>query len=529
MLQLSRWKLVLVLLATVFGLLFTLPNVLPASTLASLPSWFPKQKLNLGLDLQGGSYLLYEVDTAAMKRERVTNLLEDVRTNLRDKQIAFSGLSMVGDHIELTIVDPAQTEAAYQQLQKALPRLPDGTAEFNVARSGERLTLTMSDAALTQESVTAVKQSIEVIRRRIDALGTREPSITQQGSNRIVVQAPGESDPEKLKRVVGQTAKLTFQMHDDSVSVEDAKAGRLPPGSAVYPSDDGFEKEIVLKRRVLVSGEMLTDSRFAFNPQTSKPVVTFRFNGQGARRFAVATQQNVGKRFAIVLDNRVISAPNINEPITGGSGEISGNFTEASANELSLLLRSGALPAPLKVQEQRSVGAELGADAVKAGQVSVIVGAVAIFLFIVLAYGLFGWFAAIALAVNGLLIVGLMSVTQATLTLPGIAGLILTLAVAVDANVLIYERMRDEVRAGRSPIAAADAGYGRAMSTIIDANLTSLIAALIMFQFGSGPVRGFAWTLSIGVLTSVFTAVLITQVLIALWFRWARPKTLPIA
>ncbi|MGZ8406738.1 MAG: protein translocase subunit SecD, partial [Caulobacteraceae bacterium] len=367
MLQLSRWKLVLVLLATVFGLLFTLPNVLPASTLASLPSWFPKQKLNLGLDLQGGSYLLYEVDTAAMKRERVTNLLEDVRTNLRDKQIAFSGLSMVGDHIELTIVDPAQTEAAYQQLQKALPRLPDGTAEFNVARSGERLTLTMSDAALTQESVTAVKQSIEVIRRRIDALGTREPSITQQGSNRIVVQAPGESDPEKLKRVVGQTAKLTFQMHDDSVSVEDAKAGRLPPGSAVYPSDDGFEKEIVLKRRVLVSGEMLTDSRFAFNPQTSKPVVTFRFNGQGARRFAVATQQNVGKRFAIVLDNRVISAPNINEPITGGSGEISGNFTTESANNLAILLRAGALPAPLTIQEQQTVSAELGADAIRAG------------------------------------------------------------------------------------------------------------------------------------------------------------------
>ena len=319
----------------------------------------------------------------------------------------------------------------------------------------------------------------------------------------------------------------TFQMVDDSVSLQDAAAGRIPPGSELLPSEEPSEPVQLVKRRAVVSGEMLTDARLAFD-ETGQPVVSFRFNGQGARRFGDATADNTGKRFAIVLDGKIISAPRINEPIRGGSGQISGNFTEARANELAVLLRAGALPAPLKVEEQRTVGAELGADAVQAGQFSTFLGASLILTFIVLAYGLFGGFAAAALVVNGLLIVALMSVTQATLTLPGIAGLILTLAVAVDANVLIYERMRDEVRAGRTPIAAADAGYSKAMTTIIDANVTTILAALIMFQFGSGPVRGFAWTLSIGVITSVFTSVLITQVLIAWWFRVARPKKLPI-
>jgi preprotein translocase subunit SecD len=391
----------------------------------------------------------------------------------------------------------------------------------------QTIELSLVQEALNAEGAKAVEQSIEIIRRRIDALGTREPTIIRQGTNRIVVQAPGESDPERLKNVIGQTAKLTFQMVDDSVSLQDAAAGRIPPGSELLPSEEPSEPVQLVKRRAVVSGEMLTDARLAFD-ETGQPVVSFRFNGQGARRFGDATADNTGKRFAIVLDGKIISAPRINEPIRGGSGQISGNFTEASANELAVLLRAGALPAPLKVEEQRTVGAELGADAVQAGQFSTFLGASLILTFIVLAYGLFGGFAAAALVVNGLLIVALMSVTQATLTLPGIAGLILTLAVAVDANVLIYERMRDEVRAGRTPIAAADAGYSKAMTTIIDANVTTILAALIMFQFGSGPVRGFAWTLSIGVITSVFTSVLITQVLIAWWFRVARPKKLPI-
>jgi preprotein translocase subunit SecD len=526
MIRLTRWKVALCVVSAVFGLLFTLPNLVPAGV---LPGWMPNKKLNLGLDLQGGSYLLLEVDTAAVKVERLNNLTEDVRATLREKRIGFSDLGLKGEQVDLTVTDPAQIDSARQELSKLGNAMQTGGRDVLVAvHGGGKISLSLSEQAMAEEAVQAVKQNIEIIRRRVDQLGTREPTIVQQGKDRIVVEAPGESDPERLKNVIGQTAKLTFQMVDDTVTPEDMASGRVPPGSVILQSDERQETQLALKRRILVAGEMLVSASPGFD-QFNRPSINFRFNGQGARRFADATAQNVGKRFAIVLDNKVISAPNIQEPITGGSGQITGNFTLQEANDLALLLRSGALPAPLKVEEQRTVGAELGADAIRAGQVSTMVGAAAIFVFIILAYGLFGWFAAGALVVNGLLIVALMSVTQATLTLPGIAGLILTLAVAVDANVLIYERARDEARAGRSPMAAMDAGYSRAMSTIIDANLTSLIAALIMFQFGSGPVRGFAWTLSIGILTSMFTSILITQVLIGWWFRLVKPKKLPIS
>lgn len=530
MLNLARWKVIACIAALLFGLVFTLPNVLPKSVMDQVPAWAPHQKLNLGLDLQGGSYLLLEVDTDALKRERLANLLEDVRGTLRTEQIVFTGLGQVNGMVTVRVTDPAQVEAAriaLSRLGQPLAGAPGGRDMNLQVLSDQTLQMSLVQEALNAEGAKAVEQSIEIIRRRIDALGTREPTIIRQGTNRIVVQAPGESDPERLKNVIGQTAKLTFQMVDDSVSLQEAAAGRIPPGSELLPSEEPSEPVQLVKRRAVVSGEMLTDARLSFD-ETGQPVVSFRFNGQGARRFGDATADNTGKRFAIVLDGKIISAPRINEPIRGGSGQISGNFTESSANELAVLLRAGALPAPLKVEEQRTVGAELGADAVQAGQFSTLLGTTLIFTFIILAYGLFGGFAAAALVVNGLLIVALMSVTQATLTLPGIAGLILTLAVAVDANVLIYERMRDEVRAGRTPIAAAEAGYSKAMTTIIDANVTTILAALIMFQFGSGPVRGFAWTLSIGVITSVFTSVLITQVLIAWWFRVVRPKKLPI-
>ncbi len=529
MLRLSRWKVVVCVLAALFGLLFTLPNVLPQQALAGLPGWVPHPRLNLGLDLQGGSSLLFEVDTVALKTERLNNLVEDVRTTLREKQIGFSDLGLVNGEVHVRITDPGQVDAAFRELQVLSRPLPSNGSLREVTVQtlpNQVVRLFISDQAMQQESIQAVKQSIETIRRRVDALGTREPTILQQGTNRIVVEAPGESDPERLKSIIGRTAKLTFQMVDDSVTPEEAAAGRVPPGSVLLP-EDGPEQRLVVKRRALVSGEMLVHANAGFD-EYNRPDIEFRFNGQGTRRFAEASTQNVNKRFAIVLDDKIISAPTIQEPITTGSGRISGSFTPEEATNLALLLRSGALPAKLNVLEQRTVGAELGADAIHAGQVSTLIGAAAIFLFIILAYGLFGWFAAIALAVNGLLIVAFMSVTQATLTLPGIAGLILTLAVAVDANVLIYERARDEARAGRPPMSAMDAGYSRALTTIIDANLTSLIAALIMFQFGSGPVRGFALSLCIGIFTSVFTSVLITQVLIAWWFRVAKPKRLPI-
>jgi SecD/SecF fusion protein len=529
MLTLSRWKLVLVALSVAFGLLFTLPNLVPAGT---LPSWLPNQKLNLGLDLQGGSYLLLEVDTAALKQERLTNLLEDVRTKLQAEQIDFSGLALVGDSITVRISDPAKFAAARKLLGDELgERIGTGGKDVTVATApDQRIVVNFVSQAAEAAARDAVTRSIEIIRKRIDALGTKEPIITQQGATRIVVEAPGENDPEKLKAVIGKTAKLTFQMVDSDVAPEDIAAGRIPPEDEILPAAPGEQgpPSYVVRRRAFVTGEMLTQAS-AGHDENNQPDINMAFNGDGARRFAEVTAANIGKPFAIVLDKQVISAPRINSAITGGSGQITGNFTEDSAQNLALLLKSGALPAPLNVIAQHTVGAELGADAVKAGQLSILIGATLIFAFIILSYGLFGCFAAIALIVNGLMIVGAMSLTQATLTLPGIAGLVLTLAVAVDANVLIYERMRDEVRSGRQAMSAADAGFKRALTTIIDANVTTLVASVIMFQFGSGPVKGFAWTLFIGVITSVFTAVLITQVLIGWWFRVRRPKTLPIA
>jgi preprotein translocase subunit SecD len=534
MMNLSRWKVIVSIASVIFGILFALPNVLPANVRDELPGFMPRKTLNLGLDLQGGSHILLEVDTKALRAENLTNLVEDVRKTLRDEKIVFSDLAQVNGEVRVRITDPAQMNPAMNLLRRSVGApLAGVSGGRNVTFStldDQRIRIAFVPEAINAEASQAVEQSIEIIRRRVDELGTKEPNILRQGADRIVVQAPGESDPERLKAVIGKTAKLTFQMVDDTIPLEEAMAGRVPPGSELLPSEDAYRPAYLVKKRAVVTGEMLQTARMEFDPQTGQPVVAFRFNSQGARRFGDVTSHNIGKPFAIVLDKKVISAPVIQSAITTGSGVITGNFTAESATNLSILLRAGALPAPLNVEQQSTVGAELGADAVQAGKISTAVGFVAILVFMLLAYGLlFGGISVVALIVNGLLILAVMSLTQATLTLPGIAGLILTLAVAVDANVLIYERMRDEIRAGRSVIAAMDAGFSRAMSTIIDANVTTLLAAIIMFQFGSGPVRGFAWTLSIGVLTSVFSAVLITQVLLAWWFRATRPKTLPIA
>jgi preprotein translocase subunit SecD len=529
----SRWKTITVAVALIFGLLFTLPNVLPQKVRDGLPGFLPKQTLNLGLDLQGGSSLLLEVDIAALRKEKLTNLVEDVRTTLHNESIDYTDLALVGDAVQVRITDPGKMNPAMNALRSGVGApLPNGGGrDVNLAQApDQRIRLAFNEQAMTAEAAKAVDQSIEIIRRRIDALGTKEPDIRRQGADRIVVQAPGESDPDKLRNIIGQTAKLTFQMVDDSVPLADAAAGRVPPGSVLLPVGDANSPERVLlvKKRALVTGEMLTDARQAFDSQSGGASVSFRFNAQGAKRFGDATVNNIGRRFAIVLDNKIISAPTIQGAITTGNGQITGNFTPDSANNLAILLRAGALPAPLNVIQQNTVGAELGADAIRTGAISLGVGAAAIVLFIVLAYGLFGVFAAVALVINVLLIFGTMSMTQATLTFPGIAGLILTLAVAVDANVLIYERVRDEAHAGRSPISSLDHGYQRALVSILDANITSAISAIIMFMFGAGPVRGFAWTLLIGVITSVFTAVVVTQLLIGWWYRATKPKTLPI-
>jgi SecD/SecF fusion protein len=533
MMALSRWKVILVVLATILGALFTLPNFVPPGARDKLPGFVPGKALNLGLDLQGGSYLLYSVDTQALRNERLTNLTEDVRKTLTDAQIPFTDLGQVGGALSVRVTDPGQVNKAQNTLRNSvgapLAGAPGGRDVSVVTAPDQRLTIAFVPEAFDADAARAVDQSIEIIRRRIDQLGTREPNIVRQGKDRIVIEAAGESDPERLKAVVGQTAKLTFQMVDETASLQDAAAGRVPPGSELLPSSDGYSPAYVVKKRAEVTGEMLVDAQARFDQQTGRPVVQFRFNGQGARRFADISSQNIGHRFAIVLDRKVISAPVIQTAITGGSGQITGNFTEQTANDLAILLRAGALPAPLKVEEQRTVGAELGADAVRAGTISAVVGLAGVVVFMIGVYGwLFGGISLLGLIVNGLMIIGFMSMTQATLTLPGIAGLILTLAVAVDANVLIYERMRDELRSGRSLISSMDAGFSRAMGTILDANITHLLSAAILFTFGAGPVKGFAWTLSIGVVTTVFSAVLVTQVLLAWWFRVRRPKSLPI-
>ena len=530
MIRLPRWKVIIVLAALVFGVLFTLPNVLPPSTLASLPGWLPHGKINLGLDLQGGSRLLYEVDTAALRQEKMTNLTEDVRNTLQQKQIASTPPALVNGEVDVRITDPNQVDAAITEFQGLGSQLPTGGRDVTVRRGNDQHVLqSISDQAMQAESVQAVAQNMEIVRRRVDAMGTKEASIARQGATRIVIEAPGESDPEKLKSIIGQTAKLSFQLVDDTLTPDDIAAGRIPPQDVRLPSDEAADRGgLVVNRRAIVTGEMLVQASSGVDQDNGGYEIDFRFNGAGTNRFAKFSAENLQKRFAIVLDNKIITAPVMQQPITTGSGRITGSFTQEYANNLALLLRSGALPAPMKVVQQSTVGAELGADAIHSGAISLAIGTIAIFVFIILAYGLFGVFAACALLLNGLMMTAALSLTHATLTLPGFAGLVLTLAVAIDANVLIYERMRDEARAGRSAVASVDHGYSLAYPSIADANLTSLIAALIMFEFGSGPVKGFAWTLSVGVICSVFTAILVTQVLIGWWFRVARPKKLPI-
>jgi preprotein translocase subunit SecD/SecD/SecF fusion protein len=532
MIQLSRWKIVVLALSLVFGLLFAYPNMLSQEVRDRLPAWLPSNGLNLGLDLQGGSYLLLEVDVAAMRAKKLENLAEDVRVTLREARINTNSIQSEPTGVLVTLADAGRQDQAFEAM-RLLAGGPNqqGVQERQAARVGrDRVRFGFTEASLSSMGVTAVDQSIEVVRRRIDSLGTREPSITRQGADRIVVQAPGESDPAQLERVIGQTAQLTFQMvESDPALTQLALQGSVPPDSVLMVDADGLTP-ILIKRRVLVSGEQLTRATVD-SDESGRPAIGFRFDGVGARRFAEATSsENIGKRFAIILDGRVISAPNINSTIPSGTGQITGGFTIQSASEMVNLLNGGALPAPLKVEERRVVTAELGADAVAAGALATAIGFIIILTFMFLSYGLlFGGISIIGLLLNGLLIIAAMSMTGAALTLPGIAGLVLTFAVAVDANVLIYERMRDEARAGRSVIASLDAGFNKAMGTIIDANLTTLVAAGIMFVLGAGPVKGFAWTLSIGVFTSMLSAVLVAQVGLAWWLKVARPKQLPIA
>ncbi|MEX0346481.1 MAG: protein translocase subunit SecDF [Rhizobiaceae bacterium] len=534
MLYFSRWKTVLIWLSVALAFLYASPNVLPPSTFASLPNWAPQNPLTLGLDLQGGSHILLRLEQDDLVVDRVKTTRDDVRRLLREARIGYTGLSGSGRIVQVRIRNPADIEEAKTTLQPLLEPVQAGLfgggvineLDFEEPEPG-LFRYTLTDAGITYRLSSALTQSIEVVSRRVNELGTTEPVIQRQGSDRILVQVPGLGDPQRLKDLLGQTAHLTFQMVDQSVPVQEAIEGRPPAGTSVMYSTDDPPIPYLIEDRVIVSGENLTDAQASFDQRTNEPIVTFRFDTKGAQRFGQATQQNVGRLFAIILDGQVISAPQIREPILGGSGQISGNFTVQSANDLAVLLRAGALPATLTIIEERTVGPGLGADSIRAGEIAGIIGSILVLAFMLVAYGFLGIIANVALVVNVTIIIAVLSALGATLTLPGIAGIVLTVGMAVDSNVLIYERIREERRAGRSMIQAIDAGFSRAMTTIVDANVTTLIAAVILFYLGTGPVKGFAVTLAIGIGSTLFTAFTLTRWMIAEWVRRQRPKELP--
>ncbi len=528
MIYFARWKIILVALACVFGIAFALPNVMSSRFVASIPTWLPNQQINLGLDLQGGSHLLLEVDVQSVIRERLEGMVDETRDALRRAQprIGYRRLGVRGECAAFELLESGEAGRARTALRDLA-----ANAELGVDGATFRICLTEQGRRDIQTS--AVGQSIEIVRRRIDETGMREPTIQRQGLDRILVQLPGVKDPERVKRLLGKTAKMTFHLVDrnNSAVTSCGPGRRAPPGTICLDSDDetdvnGNPIQYLVRKRVMVSGDTLVDAQGTF--QDAQPVVSFRFDAVGARRFGDVTRKNVGQPFAIVLDRKVISAPVIREPILGGTGIISGNFTVQSAQDLALLLRAGALPAPLTLLEERTVGAELGADSIASGKIASILAIVLVAVFMVAAYGRFGAMADIALLLNMILITAVLSLLQATLTLPGIAGIVLTVGMAVDANVLIFERIREEERNGRSPMAAVDSGYQRALTTIIDANLTTLIAAVLLYLFGSGPIRGFSVTLAIGLMTSMFTAIMVTRFMVVTWLHHRRPQKLPL-
>ena len=534
MLYFSRWKTILIWLVVAVSVLVALPNAFSDEELASFPGWLPAKKVTLGLDLQGGSHIMLKLERDDIVKERLQTTLDDVRNYLRTAGVRYTGLSGTGQSAQVRITDAAQIEAARTALQPilepvSLGGITGGTITEATLDEGDDglFRIALTDEGITYRVSSALTQSIEVVRRRVDELGTTEPVIQRQGADRIIVQVPGLNDPERLKSLLNQTAKLSFHMVDTSMPVQEAVNGRPPATSEVLYSNDDPPIPYLIEKRALVSGENLVDAQPSFNQQTNEPVVTFRFDSKGSQRFAQATQQNVGVPFAIILDEQVISAPVIREPILGGSGQISGGFSVEGANDLAVLLRAGALPATLTVVEERTVGPGLGADSIRAGVIAAIIGAVAVVAFMLAFYGLFGVIANVALIFNVTMIIAVLSMLGSTLTLPGIAGIVLTIGMAVDSNVLIYERIREEIRNGRPLVQAVDTGFSRAFATIVDANLTTLIAAVILFYLGSGPVRGFAVTLAVGIVTTVFTAFTITRWLVAEWIRRRRPKALP--
>jgi preprotein translocase subunit SecD len=530
MLYFQRWKIALILFVSLAGIVATIPNFFSAETVASWPSFLPKRQLVLGLDLRGGAHLLLEVDREDLVGDRVETLTGDIRQTLRDQRIGYRGLSGRGNSVSVTLRDPADTQKAMTALQPLAAAVQSGLfgqgaiSEVELQESNGRITATLTEQGIEGRMRSAVTQSLQVLDRRLNALGTTEPSIQAEGSERILVQVPGLQDTEQLKQILGQTARMTFHLECSEPPVGD----QPPPGCERIESAAGDEPPVMVESRALLSGDDLADAQPAFDQRTNEPIVTFRFNTRGGRIFADVTQANVNRRFAVVLDEKYITAPVIRTPILGGSGQIEGNFTVESAQNLSVLLRAGALPADLTIVEERTVGPSLGEDSIRAGAIAAVVALAAVVTFMVVCYGILGVFANIAMIVNNFLMMGILTITGATLTLPGIAGIVLTMGMAVDANVLIYERMREEAHLGRSTIASFESGFKFALATIIDSHLTALIAALALFALGSGPIRGFAVAFAIGIISTLFTAYLLTRLIVATWVRRTRPKAVPL-
>ncbi|MEK9642545.1 MAG: protein translocase subunit SecD [Paracoccaceae bacterium] len=550
MLQIDLWKRVLIWAFCALGLLFALPNGFYARVeayndaqkaidlggvagqeAASWPSFLPSSLVNLGLDLRGGAHLLAEVQVDDVYKARMKAIWPELRDILREERATIGTIRLQdgpADRLTVKISEPDGMARAVEragELAKPIASLNAvGSKDLVVTSQDDILTIQLSDAEKAASDERTLRQALEIIRRRIDEVGTREPTIQRQGSNRILIQVPGIGSAEELKDLIGTTAQLTFQPVLNVVSDAETNAGF---GNELLPSLDEAGKFYILEARPVVTGEDLVDAQPSFD-QNGRPAVTFRFNPSGARRFGDYTAENIGSPFAIVLDSEVISAPVIQSHIPGGSGIITGNFSIEESTNLAVLLRAGALPATLEFLEERTIGPELGADSIEAGKIACLVAFGAVLIFMVLSYGLFGLFANIALIINIGLIFGFLSAIGATLTLPGIAGIVLTIGMAVDANVLIFERIREELKTAKGPARAIELGYERALSAILDANITTFITAVILFAMGSGPVRGFSITLGIGILTSVFTAIFVTRLLVIMWFERRRPRTLEV-
>jgi len=550
MLQIDLWKRVLIWAFCALGLLFALPNGfytrveayndaqkaidlggVAGQEAASWPSFLPSSLVNLGLDLRGGAHLLAEVQVDDVYKARMKAIWPELRDILREERTTIGTIRLQdgpADRLTVKISEPDGMARAVEragELAKPIASLNAvGSKDLVVTSQDDILTIQLSDAEKAASDERTLRQALEIIRRRIDEVGTREPTIQRQGSNRILIQVPGIGSAEELKDLIGTTAQLTFQPVLNVVSDAETNAGF---GNELLPSLDEAGKFYILEARPVVTGEDLVDAQPSFD-QNGRPAVTFRFNPSGARRFGDYTAENIGSPFAIVLDSEVISAPVIQSHIPGGSGIITGNFSIEESTNLAVLLRAGALPATLEFLEERTIGPELGADSIEAGKIACLVAFGAVLIFMVLSYGLFGLFANIALIINIGLIFGFLSAIGATLTLPGIAGIVLTIGMAVDANVLIFERIREELKTAKGPARAIELGYERALSAILDANITTFITAVILFAMGSGPVRGFSITLGIGILTSLFTAIFVTRLLVIMWFERRRPRTLEV-